>query len=850
MNPRPPSAVDAPSAALALPEGYRGLPGHFDEAIDAKGAVRPAWQGWAEACQGMSTAELQQRDDACRRLLRDYGVTYTPPGDNLEQDRPWLLDSWPVLIGDEEWTTLSNAVAQRARLLNAVLADIYGPRELLLGADLPPEIVFANPAFLRAAVDIPPQRGVYLGFYAVDLARSPDGHWWVVSDRTDTPAGAGYALENRIVLNRVYPDLIRDLLVQRLARFFGETRESLLSLAPPGVEQPRVVVYTPGPYSSTYFEQAYLARYLGFSLVEGGDLTVRDQGVFLKTLTGLLPVHVIVRRVESDYCDPLELREDSLLGVPGLLQAVRAGRVAVTNSIGAGVVETPALLPFMPGLCERLLGEKLLLPPVATWWCGQATALSTVLKRLDQVVIKRAYPTRDTPSVRPTAANRAKIEAELRARPMQYVGQEFVALSTAPSFHDGELKPRYLMLRIFATATGDGTYRVMPGALARVAPTAESVIMSEQTGGGTKDTWVLGTAPADATTLLPMGGRPAALSRAGFVLSSRLADDLFWLGRYLERIEFGARLARSLLHRLTDQTEHGQLNDLTCFLELFASHGRISLTHVDLEKRSPEQMEKLINSAMFDVGNPGALAADIGRAHRIGTSVRDRLAVDAWKVLHAMWDGFNVSGRSERHAADDQLAALDLLLARLSTLSGQSMDGMTRDQGWHFLEIGRRLERAADLSDLLRFGLAHVAGDEGTRLLAMLETANSGMTYRSRYVFGPEPAPVLDLLLADEGNPRSAVFQLASLYQHLKAIQPTRKGEPRSPELRIVTTIFSEVRLVDVDSPVLVVRSGRRLRLATLLRRITRAMEALSFTLTRTYLTHLQSARPMPGGGR
>lgn len=832
---------------LALPDGYRGVPGHYDEAVDAAGVIRPAWQDWTRNCLGATTEELQNRDDACRRLLRDYGVTYTPPGADLEQDRPWLLDSWPVFLGAEEWEQLRRGVAQRARLLNGVLADISGPRELLLSGELPPEIVFANPAFLRAATGIEPPRGVHLGFYAVDLARSPDGRWWVVSDRTDTPAGAGYALENRIVLSRVYPDLIRDLHVQRLARFFAETRDGLLALAP-GVDEPRVVILTPGPYSSTYFEQAYLARYLGFSLVEGGDLTVRDQGVFLKTLSGLLPVHVIVRRVASPYCDPLELREDSLLGVPGLLQAVRAGRVVVTNSIGAGVVETPALLPFLPGLCRRLLDEELLIPPVATWWCGQRPELNLVLKQLDQLVVKQAYPRRDAPSVRVTPATRVKLEAEIRARPHLYVGQEFVELSTSPSFQDGRLQPRHLMLRLFATADGDGDYRVMPGALARVAATAESVIMSELTGGGTKDTWVLGTGPADNTTLLPTGGRAAALSRAGFVLPSRLADDLFWLGRYLERVEFGARLARCLLHRLTDQTEHGQLSELGCLVELFAAHGRLTPAEIVARPWSPEHLEALLRRAVFDEANAGALVADIGRIHRIGVSVRDRLAVDAWRILHAMHEGMKGTSGRKRHAADAQLAALDQLLAQVSTFSGQSMDGMTRDKGWHFLEIGRRLERAADLCDLLRHGMAIAQGDEGPRLLAMLETANSAMTYRSRYVFGPEPAPVLDLLLADEGNPRSAVFQLASLYEHLKAIQPTRQGEPKSTEMKMVTTIFSEVRLVDVDSLVLVVRNGRRLRLVTQLRRITRAMEVLSQTLTRTYLTHVLAARPLGGG--
>jgi uncharacterized circularly permuted ATP-grasp superfamily protein/uncharacterized alpha-E superfamily protein len=838
-----------PAASREAPLGkYRGVDGHWDEAIDAEGMVRPPWQSLFAHQVAQSPHAAQEVHDLCRRLLKENGVTYNLPGGREPEQRPWQLDSWPLLVSADEWNALSRGVAQRAQLLNQILGDIYGPRRLLASGDLPPEVVLANPAFLRAATHVATPQNSYLTLYAVDVARSPTGRWWVVGDRADTPVGVGYALENRIVLSRVFPDLIRDLWVTRLAKFFEGLRDRLLALAAARGEEPRVVVLTPGPFHSTHFEQVYLARYLGFSLVEGEDLTVRDRGVFLKTLSGLLPVDVILRCVRSDYCDPLELRDDSLLGVAGLLQAARAGKVVLANAIGTGVVETPALLPFLPVLCQRLLGEELLLPPVATWWCGQPDALEAVLARLDRLVIKHAFPSRDTDAFMPGKHDPEKLRATLVANPHLYVGQEYVSLSTAPTWQDQRLEPRHLMLRLYAAAVGNGQYVVMPGALARAGSSPDSIIMSAETGGGSKDTWVLGDSPSDKTTLLPTGGRSSALSRAGFILPSRLADNLFWLGRYLERIEFGCRLARCVLHRLTDETQQGQLGGLAFLLAVLAEHGRLATDDQEPEPdRSARPLEQAIRTAVFDSENPRSIAADIGRVGRISAAVRDRLSHDAWRIVRALHDGFPARLNFADDRSEDQLAVLDEMLLLLLSFSGQTMDGMTRDNGWRFLDVGRRLERAADLCDVIFHAMVETGGEEAVRLPVLLEIANSAMTYRSRYVFGPDPAPVLDLLLADESNPRSVAFQLSALYQHMRSLRVEQDGSQKGKEQRIVHTAFSKMRLIDVDALTVLKRRGQRARLALLLRRIKRSMEELSSTLTRSYLTHAQSVRPTRG---
>ena len=821
---------------------YRGVAGHWDEAVLPDGAVRPHWQRFAEALGTQTLADVQGRQDLCRRILRESGVTYTPVDRELSEERPWQLDSWPVLISPDEWQALSAAVSQRAKLLNLLLGDIYGPRQLLRTDDLPPEIVFGSPAFIRAAHALEAPGGIQLHLYAVDVARSPDGQWWVVGDRTDTPAGAGYALENRIVLNRVYPDLIRDLKVDRLAKFFQHLRDGLLSRAKVQEREPRVVIYTPGPYHSTYFEQSYLARYLGFNLVEGRDLAVRDQEVFLKTLSGLLPVDVILRRVDSDFCDPLELRGESLLGVPGLLQAARAGNVVIANSIGAGVVETPALLPFLPSLCRRLLGEELLMPPVATWWCGQDKALETVVQQLDRLVVKHVYANQ---IYLPGQVPRDELIAKLRANPHLYLGQEYVALSTAPTWQDQRLEPRHLIIRLYAVALSPDEYVVMPGGLSRAGDSSESILLSAQTGGGSKDTWVLSRTVPDSTSLLPTRASSSQLSRAGFILPSRLADDLFWLGRYVERIEFGCRLARCLLRRITNEAELGQPDELTHLLDLLASHGRLA---ADWAVQPDLTLGDVLETGVFDEKNADSIAGDISKMHRIAMGVRDRLSIDAWRILTELRDDFVPTKTSTAVSDDDlRLVMLDTVLSKLSAFSGQAADGMTRDTGWLFLEIGRRLERVADLADLMLFSLTRPDAGESTRLLALLEIANSSMTYQSRYVFGPDAARVLDLLLADETNPRSIAFQLSTLFQHVRTLRAGQSSRQSAPYLDLVMNTFSDIRLLDVDAIVHTNRPGRRTQLAARLKELSRAMKELSSLLTRTYLTHVQASRPMGG---
>jgi len=552
---------DSVSAADLEPllAGYRPLSGIFDEMMDRDGRVRAHWQPLLAMLARLGPQELSRRFAAADRHLHESGVFYRVYEDASGAERPWPLSHVPLLINASEWHTLKAGLTQRAELLEAVLADAYGPANLVRERRLPAAVIAGNPEFLRPLVGVAPAGGAHLRFYAVDVGRSPAGHWWVLRDRTQAPSGSGYALENRIALSRAMPDVYRALKVERLAPFFQAFQAELSALK--RQDDSRVCVLTPGPMSETYFEHAYLARYLGFLLVEGEDLTVRDDGVFIRTVSGLRRAEVLVRRLDSDFADPLELNARSRLGVPGLVQAVRDGKVVMANALGSGVVEARALLSFLPVLSPAVLGRDLALPNVATWWLGQARARDEVIDRLDEMVIASAFvgelpghgERREALGATLEPEARARILEQIAHRGIDFVAKEAVALSTTPIWRNGRLEPRPFTLRLFLARTADG-WRVMPGGFVRVANDVDARAVSLQRGGSTGDAWVLSDAPVAETTLLPAPDR-INITRVTGPLPSRAAANLFWVARYVERAEATLRLVRALVNRVSDGDE-------------------------------------------------------------------------------------------------------------------------------------------------------------------------------------------------------------------------------------------------------------------------------------------------------
>jgi uncharacterized circularly permuted ATP-grasp superfamily protein/uncharacterized alpha-E superfamily protein len=674
-------------------------------------------------------------------------LDYAAPGGSA---RPWALDVLPQIVPVAEWPVLARGLRQRARLLEAMVADIYGEQRLLTEGVLPPALVFGHPGFLRACHGVRPAAGVFLHLVAFDLGRGPDGRWRVVETRSQAPSGAGYALENRITVSRLFPDAFRELHVARLAPFFRTLQETLLAAAPhgdlpsPAGGRPHVVLLTPGPFNETYFEHAYLARYLGFTLAEGGDLTVRDDRVFLKTIAGLRPVRAILRRLDDAFCDPVELRADSTLGVPGLVQAWRAGHVLVANAFGSGVVESPDLQPFLPEICQRLLGEPL-----------------------------------DLPSSR---------EADL-------------PLSYAPVWHDERLESRALMLRAFLVSDGRGEYRVMSGGLSRIAGGGEAgdggQTVSSQRGGSSKDTWVLSDAPVERVSLLagrPRGGDIAGSER---LISSRAGEHLFWLGRYAERSENSARLLRAVLSRLHDSdavlsrgsrpiVRTCQRHDL---LRLPANgrdvaganvHGSAAAatdargrTSLDL---APHDLEIALIDGMADADTRVSLAFNIQQTARVGGAVRDRLSSDNWRVLNHLARVFSQPA-SARPRLAEALELLDDTILSLVAVGGLEMAHMTRDDGWRLLSLGRHLERLLYVTTTVGEVARAETSEDPALLEWLLDLSDSIITYRARYMRQPEWLAVVELLLFDPRNPRSAAFQLAKLAKHVRMLPAADLGE-------------------------------------------------------------------------
>jgi uncharacterized circularly permuted ATP-grasp superfamily protein/uncharacterized alpha-E superfamily protein len=818
-------------------EGYQPLEGTYDEMLAAPGVLRPHCEGFVRSLEALGRLEFASRGEGARRSLRENGVTYNIYGDPQGVDRPWELDMVPLLISPADWTRLEPALVQRTRLLNLILADLYGPQTLLGTGLLPPSLVFSNPAFLRACHGIRVPHGIHLHLHAVDLARSPDGQWWVLADRTQAPSGAGYALENRIVLLRSLAETFRDCQVHRLASFFRAQRDTLIALAPHPHDQPRVVLLTPGPYNETYFEHAYLARYLGFTMVEGGDLTVRDGRVFIKTLEGLQPVDVIFRRLDDSFCDPLELRSDSSLGVAGLVEAARAGNVTIANALGSGVIETAAIMPFLPGLCRHLLGEDLMLPSVATWWGGQPEDLQYMLEHLDQLVAKRAFRTEARDPVFGKKLNdreRSLFAAELRARPDRFIAQEHVALSTAPVWHQHKMEPRPVVFRTYVAAAGD-SYVVMPGGLTRVSAARDMAIVSMQRGGGSKDTWVLSEGPVSPVTLLAPAGSAMRPERAGSDLPSRVAESLFWLGRYVERAEHAIRLLRSAVARLTDldTTDPHELSALLRVLVGLEMLPARFAEHVPLRELEEEML-----SFIFRENPHAGLRQTLTKLRRIAAVVRDRLSIDTWRILNQLHQDLRL--RHGRVQFDDVLAHLNRLINNFAAFSGMEMENMTRGHGWRFLDVGRRLERATNTTSLVGQALSDGPSDNAV-LEPLLEVADSSMTYRRRYFARPQLSPVLDLLLLDDTNTRAVAFQLAVLSEHIRQLPRDPHAPSPTREERLIDQATATLRQVDPHT----IRRGEEkergtLKLTTALGSIESDLRALSETITYFYFSHAE----------
>ncbi len=770
--------------------GYSPLPGVFDELMDADGQIRPHWESLIGVLGELGAHGVRHRFDTADRQLRDSGVFYRVYADPNGGERPWPLAHVPLVIDQDEWRELVAGVVQRADLVEAVLADAYGPGHLVSDGALPAAAIGGNPDYLRPLVGVHPKGDRFLRIYAVDVGRGPDGGWWVLGDRTQAPSGMGYALENRIALARALTDVYRSMNVERLADFFRTLRDSLAALN--RSDETRVGLLTPGPLNETYFEHSLLARYLGFQLVEGEDLTLQGDDLMLRTVSGLRRMNVLLRRLDSDFTDPLELNISSRLGVPGLLQAVRAGSVTIANAIGSGLAEGRVLQAFWPQLGRHILGETPLLPNIATWWCGQPREREIVLANLDTMVIAPAFGAR-VPGVLDngpvigaelSAEKKAKLVEAIRRRGVDFVGQEVVRLSTMPVWSNGRLEPRPFILRLFLTFTENG-WVVMPGGFCRVSERVDARAVTMQSGGRSADAWVTSTEPVHETTLLPTPDM-IQIRRATGALPSRAADNLFWMARYVERAEATVRVVRALAARQAESDP-----------ETGPAISRLRALMTSVGAMPPPTARGKPQSLLAILSRPdlfGSPLSVINNAKMAGSVIRDRLSPDAWRALTDL-SALLASPAPTIATAADALDRSNQALRLLSAFAGLAQENMNRLTGWRFQELGRRIERAVWMCRYVRaFGEREAPA---SALDVLLELADSQLTYRSRYAMIAARAPVVDLVLLDGNNPRSAAFQLDRLDSILVTLPGSGTGGRLTMAERISARLDTELRTAE-----------------------------------------------------
>ncbi len=855
-----PTADRDPTGPLA---GYTPIGGVFDELVDEHGALRPRWASVVAAIEGAGAAGLARRGEDGQRAIRDNGVTYNVYGDPKGLDRPWILDPIPLVLAADEWKRLERGLIQRAELLDALLRDIYGPQALLTQGVIPPEVVFANPGFLRPCHAAVPRGQPHLFLYAADLARSPDGRWWIVNDRTQAPSGAGYAIENRVIVSQLFRDAFQGAEVCRMAPFFQHLRD--VAGGPPAADghEPRVVLLSPGPYNETYFEHAYLARYLGYDLVEGADLTTRDNAIYWKTLSGLVPVDAILRRVDDDWCDPLELRADSALGVPGLVQAIHSRNVRVANALGCGILESPAWLEILPGVCQEIRGEELLIQSPPTYWCGFDRSRAHVIEKLRELVVKPAFRARaPRGGVEPIfgeALSESELDqlvARMRERPHELVGQEQLDLATAPSWTGAAIEPRRFLLRAYVLVSESGC-TVLPGGLARISSSSEALVVSLQRGGGSKDVWVLSDEPVAHVPVIEIPSAAVELKRGGVRLPSRVADNLFWLGRYAERCESATRVFRAVLTRMSDESGLTATSELGALLELLGAGeamvgrwvgegdggaaGGVALPEGD-------RVAEVLALVLADDG-PTQLRATLDSLHHIAWRARERLSNDAWRILNQVRDRLAGVAAGSGWSIARALEASHELVADLAAVAGLEAESMTRGHAWRFLDLGRRLERALTTAQFLEIGLERVRDDEAAMLRALLEVSDSTLTYRSRYRAAVQVAPVLDLLLVDETNPRSVGFQLVAMSLLVDQLPRERRSPALGPEQRIVREASSRLKLLDVEALSACDGEGQRGELGALLGDLIEQLPAVSDELSMQYFSPATPSRQLASSG-
>ncbi len=834
--------TQAPMSGAPEPDTTADPGRSFSEAFSAPQTPRDHWQSVLSSIGQMGPDEWNQQQAQMKRMRHEHGASFNPFDDPDGRQAPWELDMIPLPIPIGDWEMVEKGLAQRAVLLNMILQDLYGPRRLMKTHHLAPEMVFPNPLFLRTVHGMAHLDRPFLTYYAADLYRTPEGRWCVLSDYGRNPLGLGYALENRIILSRVFSHLYHQNRILRLAPFFSGFHEMMAGSALTHRDDPTIVILSPGPASPFYFEHAFLSRYLSYPLVEGQDLTVRNGSVYLKKLGGLDPVDVILRCIDDGVCDPLTSRSDKVIGVAGLTQALRERRVAVINPIGSGFVDTPALQTMLPGLCRHLLNEELILPSSRGWWCGDAQSLAHVLDHLESLIVRPALNTGREHIVdgRLLSTDDAdRIRRKIRECPYAYMGIDPFLPSTVPARVNQEVIPQHAVLRPFLCADDEGGYAVMPGALVRTSAHAGSLLASGARHQGSKDLWVLSDRPVAPFSLM-RDLRSIVEFNRGSDLPSRVADNLLWLGRYLERAEGLVRLIRSLLRRFSLETGWSEMKETPFLLDILKQNGVIDGERLpDDGPVGDSQLKEVLLSVIFQKDRPETIPHQLTQIQNAARNVRDRLSPDSWHILSRLDRHFLRSDGFSGKPISQTLELLDDTLFTLSAFSGLAMESITRGLGWRFMDMGRRIERGLNQVHIIRSSMPMACYEPHSILEALLEVADSLMTYRARYRATLQLAPVLDLLIVDESNPKALGFQIKMLADHVEHLPRGNVRRYSAPEDRIALRMLTAVRLADLTQLSCGPDPTTRHEITALLEELEDGLQSFAQYITSSYLTRV-----------
>lgn len=829
----------------------------YDDLFRGNNNLQHYWTTFFNSFKQLGQEEIINRNQDMMRFLKENGVTYNIYDDPSGMNRPWNLDVIPYMISREEWETIESELVQRATLFDLVLKDVYGDRRLLREGILPMEIIYNHPGFLRECCGIKLPGKHNLIVYSADMAISINGKIWILNDRTQAPSGSGYTLENRIAMARIVPELFNNLRVRRLSPFYTALRNALTEIAPHRQQQPRIVILTPGQNNETYFEHSFLSSHLGFTLVQGDDLMVKDNFVWLKSLGGLEKVDVILRRVDDVFCDPLELKEDSQLGVPGLLQAVRAGNVSIANPLGSSVVENPGLIPFLPSIAKYFLGEELKLPTIASWWCGQPKELQYVLDHLSSLVVKRIYrESNNRTSVDATSLGKEQmrqLKERIKAQPHLYVGQEKVDFSSTPAWVNGKLQPCNALFRSFVVSD-DTSYTVMEGGLTRTSVDKNNIIISNQLGGFSKDTWVISGEESSSFSIKKEQEYVQEQSRSGMheFIPSRTAENLFWVGRYAERVLGNARFQRTVMQFVEEANKAFIDNDFNLKKCLLRSLTAYTHTYPGFAGENSNTLVqdpwKELTDLLFDEHRIGSLSYNLTSFYRSVHAVRDHWSTDTWRVIREMDEAWNTAASAKQTSHYKLISAVDNLITSIMAFISLNRESISREQGWNLLDAGRKTEQSLLLVSLLRSTLVNKEDDQVEYIMqeAVLKSMEGLVNYRFKYRVHLKMPLVLDLMLLDPNNPRSLVYQVERLKAYLSGLPKNNGGHALAEHERLALEAFTMIKLAGKDDlAVIDPKTNQYRKLDAFLTNMNMLLHNMYNVVSKTYFRHAQAQQQL-----